>query len=176
MDGGALMNQSIHHIDALQWFLGPVRSVYAYTDTLAHRMEAEDVGVAVIRFVSGALATVEGSTLTWPQNLEGSVAVFGETGSVKIGGTALNRIELWKVDGQLEQEAELLTSQRVDPPSVYGYSHREVLRDFADAVLTGREPGTPGPEARKSLALVLAIYESARSGREVVVSPPSDPL
>ena len=171
MDGGALMNQSIHHIDALQWFLGPVQSVNAYTATLAHRMEAEDVGVAVIRFASGALATVEGSTLTWPQNLEGSVAIFGEHGSVKVGGTALNRIELWKVDGQLEQEAELLTSQRVDPPSVYGYSHREVVRDFAEAVQTGRDSDTPGPEARKSLALVLAIYEAARTGREVTLDP-----
>ena len=171
MDGGALMNQSIHHIDALQWFLGPVQSVNAYTATLAHRMEAEDVGVAVIRFASSALATVEGSTLTWPQNLEGSVAIFGEHGSVKVGGTALNRIELWKVDGQLEQEAELLTSQRVDPPSVYGYSHREVVRDFAEAVQTGRDSDTPGPEARKSLALVLAIYEAARTGREVTLDP-----
>lgn len=170
MDGGALMNQSIHHIDALQWFLGPVRSVYAYTDTLAHRMEAEDVGVAVIRFANGALATVEGSTLTWPQNLEGSVSIFGERGSVKIGGTALNRIVLWKVEGQLEQEAEILTSQVVDPPSVYGYSHREVLRDFVQALQTGSAPGTPGREARRSLALVLAIYESARTGCEVSLS------
>ncbi|HXF63757.1 MAG TPA: Gfo/Idh/MocA family oxidoreductase [Caldilineaceae bacterium] len=171
MDGGALMNQSIHHIDALQWFLGPARSVFAYTATLAHQMEAEDVGVAVVRFANGALATIEGSTLTWPQNLEGSVAIFGERGSVKIGGTALNRIVLWKVEGQLEQEAEILTSQVVDPPSVYGYSHREVLRDFAQAVLTGRAPGTPGEEARKSLALVLAIYESARAGREILLEP-----
>jgi predicted dehydrogenase len=171
MDGGALMNQSIHHIDALQWFLGPARAVYAYTATLAHKMEAEDVGVAVVRFANGALATIEGSTLTWPQNLEGSVAIFGEHGSVKIGGTALNRIVLWKVEGELEQEAELLTSQVVDPPSVYGYSHREVLRDFAHAVMAGSRPGTPGEEARKSLALVLAIYESARQGCEVVVEP-----
>jgi predicted dehydrogenase len=169
MDGGALMNQSIHHIDALQWLMGPVQSVNAYTATLAHKMEAEDAGVAIVRFTSGALATIEGSTLTWPQNLEGSVAVFGEYGSVKIGGTALNRIELWKVAGELEQEAEVLTSQRVDPPSVYGYSHREVVRDFAHAVQTGQEPGTPGPEARKSLALVLAIYESAASGHAVAL-------
>jgi len=167
MDGGALMNQSIHHLDALQWFMGPVASVYAYTATLAHTMESEDVGVAVVRFRSGALATVEGSTLTWPQTLEGSVALFGERGSVKIGGTALSRITLWKVDGELEREAEILTSQRVDPPTVYGYSHREVIHDFARALLDGREPSTPGPEARKSLALVLAIYESARMGREV---------
>jgi predicted dehydrogenase len=167
MDGGALMNQSIHHLDALQWFMGPVASVYAYTATLAHTMESEDVGVAVVRFRSGALATIEGSTLTWPQNLEGSVAVFGEHGSVKVGGTALSRITLWKVDGELEREAEILTGQRVDPPTVYGYSHREVIHDFARALLDGREPSTPGPEARKSLALVLAIYESARTGREV---------
>lgn len=167
MDGGALMNQSIHHIDALQWFMGPVQSVFAYSATLAHQMEAEDVGVAVIRFANSALATVEGSTLTWPQNLEGSVSIFGAHGSVKIGGTALNRIVLWKVEGELEQEAELLTSQIVDPPSVYGYSHREVIRNFAEAVIHGRTPGTPGPEARKSLALVAAIYASARTGCEV---------
>ncbi|MCB0238501.1 MAG: Gfo/Idh/MocA family oxidoreductase, partial [Anaerolineae bacterium] len=169
MDGGALMNQSIHHIDALQWFMGPVQSVSAYSATLAHQMEAEDVGVAVLRFVSGALATVEGSTLTWPKNLEGSVSIFGEHGSVQVGGTALNRVTLWKVRGQLEQESEILTSQRVDPPSVYGYSHREVIREFALALLAGRLPGTPGPEARKSLALVLAIYQSAREGREVLL-------
>jgi predicted dehydrogenase len=161
------MNQSIHHIDALQWLMGPVQSVQAYAATLAHQMEAEDVGVAVLRFASGALGSVEGSTLTWPQNLEGSVTLFGEHGSVQVGGTALNRITLWKVRGQLEQEAEILTSQRVDPPSVYGYSHREVIRDFAQAVRDGHEPFTPGEEARKSLALVLAIYEAAATGREV---------
>ncbi len=167
MDGGALMNQSIHHIDALQWLMGPVQSVQAYAATLAHQMEAEDVGVAVLRFANGALGTVEGSTVTWPQNLEGSVTLFGEHGSVQVGGTALNRITLWKVRGQLEQEAEILTSQRVDPPSVYGYSHREVIRDFALAVRDGHAPGTPGEEARKSLALVLAIYQAAATGREV---------
>ncbi len=167
MDGGALMNQSIHHIDALQWFMGPVASVQAYTTTRAHEMEAEDVGVAILRFANGALGSVEGSTLTWPQNLEGSVAIFGARGSVKIGGTALNRLTLWKVDGQLEKEAELLTSQRVDPPSVYGYSHREVIHDFACAVRDDRPPDTTGPEARKSLALVLAMYESARTGKEI---------
>jgi len=170
LDGGALMNQSIHHIDALRWFMGPVQSVFAYTTTLAHQMEAEDVGVATLRFQNGALGTVEGSTLTWPQNLEGSVAIFGARGSVKIGGTALNRITLWKVDGQLEQEGEILTAQRVDPPTVYGYSHRAVIQEFTQALLDGAQPGTPGVEARKSLELVLAMYESARTGREVVLT------
>jgi UDP-N-acetyl-2-amino-2-deoxyglucuronate dehydrogenase len=116
MDGGALMNQSIHHIDALQWFMGEVQSVFAFTGTLAHFMEAEDTGVAVIRFKSGGLGVVEGSTITYPQNLEGSLALFGEKGSVKVGGTALNRKVLWKIEGEFEHERELLTRDQVDPP------------------------------------------------------------
>ncbi len=165
MDGGALMNQSIHHIDALQWLLGAPESVFAYTATLAHRMEAEDVGVAVIRFRSGAVGAVEGSTVTYPENLEGSVAIFGEHGSAKVGGTALNCKVLWKIAGELEHERELLTRDQVDPPSVYGASHRAVIADMMAAVLDDREPCTAGPEARKSLALVLAMYESARTGQ-----------
>lgn len=169
MDGGALMNQSIHHIDALQWLMGDVESVFAYAGTLAHRMEAEDVGVAVVRFKSGALATIEGSTITWPENLEGSVALFGERGSVKVGGTALNRKILWKVEGQLEHERELLMHDTVDPPTVYGYSHREQIIEMATAIREGRQPSTHGREARRSLALVCAIYESVRTRREVLM-------
>lgn len=169
MDGGALMNQSIHHIDALQWLMGDVESVFAYAGTLAHRMEAEDVGVAVVRFKSGALATIEGSTITWPENLEGSVALFGERGSVKVGGTALNRKILWKVEGQLEHERELLMRDTVDPPTVYGYSHREQIIEMATAIREGRQPSTHGREARRSLALVCAIYESVRTRREVLM-------
>jgi UDP-N-acetyl-2-amino-2-deoxyglucuronate dehydrogenase len=117
MDGGALMNQSIHHIDALQWLMGDVASVFAYTDTLVHRMEAEDVGVAVVRFKSGALGIIEGSTVTYPENLEGSVSLFGERGSVKVGGTALNRKVFWKVAEEIEHERETLAHEAVDPPS-----------------------------------------------------------
>lgn len=168
MDGGALMNQSIHHIDALQWLMGDVESVFAYTGTLAHRMEAEDVGVALIRFKSGAMATIEGSTITYPENLEGSVALFGERGSVKVGGTALNRKVFWKVAGQLEHERELLTREAVDPPSVYGYSHREQIAEMIEAVWEGRQPSTHGREARRSLRLVTALYQSAGDRREVM--------
>ncbi|MBN2472776.1 MAG: Gfo/Idh/MocA family oxidoreductase [Anaerolineae bacterium] len=168
MDGGALMNQSIHHVDALAWLMGePVVSVFAYTDTLAHRMEAEDVGVAVLRFASGALATVEGSTLTYPQNLEGSVAIFGERGSIKVGGTALNRRTIWKLEGELEKEREILTREQLDPPSVYGSSHRIVIQKMAQAVLEDTVPETHGQEARRSLALIEAIYQSARTGQPV---------
>lgn len=167
MDGGALMNQSIHHIDALQWLIGDVESVFAYTATLAHRMEAEDTGVAVLKFKNGALGTVEGSTVTYPQNLEGSIAIFGEHGSVKVGGTALNRRVIWKIDGQLEHEREILTQEQLDPPSVYGSSHREVIADMIDAVRNNRAPQTNGSEAIRSLEIVLAIYESARTGQPV---------
>lgn len=169
MDGGALMNQSIHHIDALQWLMGAPQSVFAYTATLAHRMEAEDTGVAVVRFRSGALGVIEGSTITYPENLEGSVAVFAERGSLKVGGTALNRKVIWKVEGELEHEKEWLTRDQLDPASVYGTSHSAVIADMISAVLDDRPPKTNGYEARKSVALVLAIYESARSGRPVEV-------
>lgn len=167
MDGGALMNQSIHHIDALQWLMGEVQSVFAYTATLAHRMEAEDVGVAVVRFKSGALATIEGSTVTYPENLEGSVALFGEHGSVKVGGTALNRKVIWKVREQLETEREVLTHEAIDPPSVYGTSHREQIIEMIQAIREQRPPITHGREARKSLEIVRAIYESSQSRREI---------
>ena len=168
MDGGALMNQSIHHIDALQWMMGDeVESVFSFTGTLAHKMESEDTGVAVIKFKNGAMASVEGSTITYPQNLEGSVAVFGEKGSIKVGGTALNRKVFWKVEGELEQEKEMMTREQLDPPSVYGFSHRSVMQDMIDAILTDRQPATNGLEGRKSVALVLAMYRSAETGQPV---------
>ena len=172
LDGGALMNQSIHHIDALLWLIdAPVASVFAFTDTLAHRMEAEDVGVAVLRFANGLLASIEGSTLTYPQNLEGSVALFGERGSVKVGGTALNRRTIWKIEGELELEREILTREQLDPPSVYGYSHKQVIEDMIAAVRDDRPPGTDGHEGRRSLALIEAIYQSARTGQPVHLPP-----
>ncbi len=170
MDGGALMNQSVHHIDALQWLVGePVESVFAYTGTLKHRMEAEDAGVVLLRFSSGALASVEGSTIAYPQNLEASVALFGEKGSLKVGGTALNRKIFWKIEGELEHEKELITREEMDPPSIYGTSHRHVIEDMLEALEQDREPRTNGEEGRKSLVLVSAMYESARSGQPVSI-------
>jgi UDP-N-acetyl-2-amino-2-deoxyglucuronate dehydrogenase len=169
MDGGALMNQCIHHIDALQWLMGEVESVFAYTATLAHNIEVEDTGIVVLKFKNGALGTVEGSTITYPENMEGSVAVFGEKGSIKVGGTALNRREIWKLEGQLEDEREILTQERLDPPSVYGTSHREVIADMITAVQDDRHPNTNGKEARRSLYLIEKIYESAKTGQEVIV-------
>jgi len=170
MDGGALMNQSIHHIDALQWLMGDVESVFAYTATLAHNMEAEDVGVAALKFKNGGIGTIEGSTITYPKNIEGSVAIFGERGSLKVGGTALNRKVLWKIEGEMEREAEIITSDQVDPPSVYGTSHQHVIKDMINAIHDDRPSKTHGREGRRSLALVEAIYTSARTGQPVPVN------
>jgi predicted dehydrogenase len=167
MDGGVLLNQAIHHVDALQWIMGDVQSVFAHMDTLAHQIETPDVAVAVLKFKSGALGTIEASTVTYPQNIEGSVAFFGERGSVKIGGTALNRKVFWKVDGILELEREILAREAIDPPSVYGYSHYAQIAEMIAAIQDNRQPMTSGYEARKSLRTVLAIHASAKSGEEV---------
>ena len=167
MDGGALMNQAIHHLDALQWMLGEVDSVSAYTGTLAHEMEAEDTGVGVVRFMGGALGSVEGSTITYPANIEGSLAIFGQRGSVKIGGNSLDKIDFWKVDGELEHEQEILRRQELDPPPSRFLSHSIVLDDMVRAIREDGEPATNGVEGRKSLAFVLALYKSAREAREV---------
>lgn len=167
MDGGALMNQAIHHLDALQWMMGEVESVFAYTGTLAHQMETEDAGVGVVRFKGGALGSVEGSTITYPANIEGSLALFGQSGSVKIGGNSLDKIDFWKVEGELEHEKEILRRQELDPPPSRYLSHSIVLDDMVRAIREGAEPATNGVEGRKSLALVLAFYRSAQEGRQV---------
>ena len=102
--------------------------------------------------------------------IAGGVALFGEKGSLKVGGTALNRKVFWKIAGEIEHEKELLTREEVDPPSIYGASHRHVIEDMMQAIDENREPQTNGAEGRKSLVLVNAMYESARTAREVFLS------
>lgn len=169
MDGGILLNQAIHHVDALSWLIGDVHSVFAFMDTLAHDIEVPDVCVASIRFTNGAVANIEASTVTYPHNLEGSVAIFGEKGSVKVGGTALNQTEFWKIEGDLERENEILTYEYENTPESRGYSHQQQIAEMIRSIEEGRPPSTSGVEARKSLELVLAIHESARLGREVQI-------
>ena len=170
MDGGALMNQSIHHVDALVWLMGePLESVFSYSATLAHQMEAEDTIVAVLRFASGALASIEASTITFPTDLEGSITILGETGTVTVGGVALNRKELWKIDGELDQEADILNTPQSDPMNVYGTSHPHVFADMVAAIREERPPFIDGEQGRRALQAVLAIYESARTGQPVAV-------
>jgi UDP-N-acetyl-2-amino-2-deoxyglucuronate dehydrogenase len=165
-DGGAFMNQASHYVDLLQWLIGPVESVIAKTATLARRIETEDSGIAVLRFRSGALGSIEVTMLTYPRNLEGSLTILGEKGTVKIGGTAVNRIEHWTF-ADYDDDDKLVESVNTMPPSVYGFGHEAYYRNVL-AVLRGQaKPDTDGRAGRKSLELILGIYESAKTGREV---------
>lgn len=165
-DGGAFMNQASHYVDLMQWFMGPVESVMAKTATLARRIESEDCGVAALRFRSGALGVMEVTMLTYPRNLEGSITVLGERGTVKIGGSAVNRVEHWDF-AEADSDDALVDAASTSPPSVYGFGHEGYYRNVL-AVLRGEAaPDTDGRAGRKSLELILGIYESARTGREV---------
>jgi len=165
-DGGAFMNQASHYVDMIQWLVGPVESVVAKTATLARRIETEDSGAAVLRFRSGALGVIEVTMLTYPKNLEGSITILGETGTVKIGGTAVNRVEHWQF-AEYDDDDKLVEAASTNPPNVYGFGHEVYYRNVL-AVLRGEAaPETDGREGRKSLELLLGIYESARTGNDV---------
>jgi UDP-N-acetyl-2-amino-2-deoxyglucuronate dehydrogenase len=167
-DGGAIMNQASHYVDLIQWLVGPVESVMAKTATQARRIEAEDSGVALLKFRSGALGVIEVNVLTYPRNLEGSIAILGDKGSVKIGGTAVNRVEHW-LFADYDDDDKLIDSANTNPPNVYGFGHEGYYRNVL-AVLRGEaQPQTDGRAGRKSLELILGIYESAKTGREVPI-------
>lgn len=165
-DGGVLTNQASHHVDLLQWMMGPVESVQAYTATRLARIEAEDTGVAVLRFLNGALGVIEATTATRPKDLEGSLSILGETGAAVIGGFAVNRVDTWNFTQSVPEDAEIQEAS-VTPPSVYGFGHFEFYKDVLACMETGRKPMLDGLEGRKSLELINAIYESAATGREV---------
>lgn len=167
-DGGAFMNQASHYVDLIQWLAGPVESVIARTATLARRIESEDTGVAVLKFRSGALGVIEVTMLTYPRNLEGSFTLLGEKGTVRIGGTAVNRIEHWAF-ADYDDDDKRVDSANTNPPSVYGFGHAGYYRNVL-AVLRGEaKPETDGREGRKSLELILAIYESSRQGTSITL-------
>lgn len=165
-DGGAFMNQASHYVDLVQWLVGPVESVMAKTATLARRIEAEDSGVALFKFRNGALGSMEVTMLTYPKNLEGSITLLGERGTAKIGGTAVNRVEHWSF-ADYDDDDKLVEVASSNPPNVYGFGHEGYYRNVL-AVLRGlATPDTDGRAGRKSLELIVGIYESARTGREV---------
>ena len=170
-DGGAFMNQASHYVDMIQWLVGPVSSVSAKTATLARRIESEDTGVAILKFRNGAMGTIEVTMLTYPKNLEGSITILGEKGTVKVGGTALNRIETWEFEERHEEiDAEAAKQKAApDPLSVYGSGHRPYYENVVKVLKGEAQPGTDGREGRKSLELILGIYESARTDREVTL-------
>jgi UDP-N-acetyl-2-amino-2-deoxyglucuronate dehydrogenase len=156
-DGGAFMNQASHYVDLIQWLVGPVESVVAKTATLARQIEAEDSGAAVLKFRSAVRSGVlEVTMLTYPKNLEGSITLLGEKGSVRIGGTAVNRVEHWDF-ADYDDDDKLVDTAATNPPTVYGFGHEGYYRNVL-AVLHGEAaPDTDGRGGRKSLELILGI-------------------
>jgi UDP-N-acetyl-2-amino-2-deoxyglucuronate dehydrogenase len=165
-DGGAFMNQASHYVDLMQWLVGPVESVIAKTATMARKIEAEDTGAAVLKFRNGALGVLEVTMLTFPKNLEGSFTLIGEKGTVKIGGTAVNKIEHWSF-ADSDPDDTLVEQVNTDPPSVYGFGHEPYYRNVLRVLRGEAVADTDGRGGRKSLELILGIYESAKTGREV---------
>ena len=165
-DGGAFMNQASHYVDLIQWVMGPVESVTAKTATLARRIETEDTGIAILKFRSGALGTIQVTMLAYPRNLEGSLTILGEKGSAKIGGTAVNKIEHWEF-ADYDDDDKLVESANTNPPNVYGLGHQGYYRNVLSVLRGEAKPDTDGRAGRKSLELILGIYESAKTGREV---------
>lgn len=165
-DGGAFMNQASHYVDLLDWLVGPVESVQAYTATLGRNIQVEDTGAASIKWRSGALGSINVTMLTYPQNLEGSITIIGEKGTVRLGGVAVNEIQTWAFTDS-HPDDELVKSASYETTSVYGFGHPLYYRNVID-VLRGRcEPETDGREGLKSLEVLIAIYMSARDGRRI---------
>jgi UDP-N-acetyl-2-amino-2-deoxyglucuronate dehydrogenase len=165
-DGGALMNQASHYIDLLDWLIGPVESVQAFTATLARHIEVEDTGVVNVRWRSGALGSVNVTMLTYPKNLEGSITIIGEKGTVKIGGLAVNEIQNWEF-AEPDEEDEKIKDASYQTTSVYGFGH-PIYYDNVIKTLRGEsEPETDGREGLRSLEVLIAAYLSARDGKRV---------
>lgn len=169
MDGGVLANQASHHIDLLHWLMGPVDSVMAMSATQLVNIEVDDTAVAILKFSCGALGVIEATTATRPKDLEGSISILGETGSVEVGGFAVNEIRHWNFTEARPADAEILETSRTNPPNVYGFGHREFYKAVIDNVMTDRREKSlvDGLEGRRSLELINAIYESVETGKAV---------
>lgn len=168
-DGGALMNQCIHNIDLLRWMMGDeVEEVVGMTDRLHHDyIEAEDLGIALIKFKNGSYGIVEGTTNVYPKNLEETLYLFGEKGTVKAGGQSVNVIEEWRFSDMLDNPEEIKRQFHENPPNVYGYGHTPLYADVIDAIENDRKPYVDAAAGKRALELVLAIYKSAQTGTSV---------
>lgn len=166
-DGGVFTNQASHHIDLLEWMLGEVESVFAKGITALSHIETEDTGVAVLKFKNGALGVIEATTATRPCDLEGSISILGELGSVEIGGFAVNEIKHWNFVNPLESDKEVIEKYSTNPPNVYGFGHKEYYMHVISAIENNTKALVDGLEGRKSLELITAMYESIETGKEV---------
>lgn len=168
-DGGCLMNQCIHNIDLLIWMMGgQPTEVMAYTDRLKHDyIEAEDLGIAVVRFANGTYGIIEGTTNVYPKNLEETLYIFGEKGTVKAGGASVNKIEEWFFADELDSAEEIKAQFGENPPNVYGFGHTPLYADVIDSVKSNRDPLVTAKDGKAALEVILAIYKSAAEGRPV---------
>lgn len=165
-DGGAFMNQASHYVDLLDWLIGPIESVQAYTSTLARDIQVEDTGVIGIKWRSGALGSMNVTMLTYPKNYEGSITILGERGTVRVGGVAVNDIQHWEFD-EKRPEDETVKQASYETTSVYGFGHPLYYDNVIQVFRGEAEPETDGREGLTSLETLIAAYRSARDGCRV---------
>ena len=164
-----MSNQASHHIDLLEWMMGDVESVFAKSATALVDIEAEDTAVVVLKFKNGALGIVEATTAIRPKDLEGSISILGETGSVEIGGFAVNEMKVWNFAEPMPEDKDVLEKYSVNPPNVYGFGHQAYYEHVVDCIQNSKQQLIDGLQGRKSIELINAIYESIESGKEVRV-------
>lgn len=165
-DGGAFMNQASHYVDLLDWLIGPVDSVQAMTGTLARSIEVEDTGVLNVKWRSGALGSMSVTMLTYPKNLEGSITIIGEKGTVRVGGVAVNDIQQWEFSESHEDD-EKIKDVSYETTSVYGFGHPLYYNNVINTLRGDVEPETDGREGLRSLEVLIATYLSARDGERI---------
>lgn len=164
-DGGAFMNQASHYVDLFDWLIGPIDKVQAMMST-TRDIEVEDTGVMNVRWRSGALGSMSVTMLTYPKNMEGSITILGEKGSVRIGGMAVNEIQHWEFEEPKDYDEEIKTAN-YETASVYGFGHPLYYKNVIDVLRGIEEPETDGREGLKSLEVLIAAYLSARDGKTV---------
>jgi len=167
MDGGVITNQASHHVDLLEWVMGDVDSVFAKGIKSLADIETEDTAAVIVKFRNGAVGIIEATTAARPEDLEGSISVLGEHGSVEIGGFAVNAMKVWKFDDGLDEESDVLEKFSVNPPNVYGYGHQAYYEHVVESINSEKQHLVDGLEGRRSLELISAIYESMETRKEV---------
>jgi len=167
-DGGAFMNQASHYVDLLEWLIGPIESIQAYTATLARQIEVEDSGVMSVKWRAGTLGSVNVTMLTYPKNLEGSITMLGEHGSVRIGGVAVNEIQHWEF-GTPHETDEAIQDVNYATASAYGFGHKRYYENVIQVLRGEALPQTDGREGLKSLEVLIAAYLSARDGKRIAL-------
>jgi len=167
MDGGVLTNQASHHVDLLEYMMGDVESVFAKSTTALVNIEAEDTAIVTLKFKNGALGIIEATTAVRPKDLEGSISILGEKGTVEIGGFAVNKMIHWNFSNPKEEDIEVINKYSVNPDNVYGFGHQAYYEHVVASILTNSKQLVDGLEGRKSLELISAIYESIETGKEV---------